>query len=108
MNTTKLAHVADLKRQFSRGFPIAVLCSALMLIGCVPTSPVVDRSFGTATKAAKDAQRIQPKYSLNKDAPKDASREHTGALENHFNSATKPSSVTAGSGEATQSIKIDD
>ena len=108
MNTTTLVHAANLKRLFSLGLPIALIFSALMLVGCIPTSPVVDRSFGTATKAAKDAQRIQPKYSLNKDAPKDASREHTGALENHFNSAAKPSAVIAGSGEATQSTKIED
>ena len=84
------------------------LCATLLLVACTPTSPVVDRNFGVATKAAKDAQRIPPKYSLNKNAPPDASREHTGALENHFNSATKPGPTTPGSGESTQSLKLED
>jgi hypothetical protein len=108
MKTTKLNQVTQMQSHSHRVVSISALCSMLLLVACTPTTPVVDRSFGTATKAAKDAQRIQPKYSLNKDAPKDSSREHTGALENHFNSATKPGSAIAGSGEATQSIKIED
>lgn len=108
MKSTKPIFQVESKPALRHVVMVTGFCLSLSLVACTPTSPVVDRNFGVATKAAKDAQRIPPKYSLNKDAPPDASRELTGALENHFNSATKPGPTTAGSGESTQSLKLED